>query len=742
MFDIEGTFDQQIQSFAKVRPTVVFPEALDPRIIEAVCYLVRFVRPVFLSPAAQVRDVIARDLGHLDSDRADFLLSESAFVDIPARTDLIEEFARAQFEFCREQGSPVPLETAQRMVMEPARFGIWSVRLDHADTVVGGARHAPKDYFRPMLRLLARQQVCCEAGVFVLPADAAPDAFPHNIVVFGDVGVNATMTPEVLAQVAVGTCVVARDLIPPEVLPEIHGVIVSYSNRGSDEGPSPELVRQAMALIPKVLAERVDKSKRYATIRIQGEVKVSVALSQRSAMYHDGDHETKWDGSPNVIICPNLEMGNLLYHLYAARFPEAKKFPAVFGLRFGGVDLPMDCTPEDIRLAIKASVLRMYRFGEWQRTPRDTFFHRHRVLALNPGSTSTRISVFEGEEERFTVELQHTAEELLPFEGKSITEQYAFRKQIITKALADHGLSLADLDAIAARGGLLHPIPHGTLAVSDDMVADLRAARYGEHASNLGALIARELTAGLSKPAFIVDPVVVDEAHERVRVSGMKAVRRRIISHALNQIATARRYAEERETFYEKVNVIVCHLGGGISVGAHKRGRYIDVNNALDGEGPFSPQRSGGMPTGQLIELCFSGRYSRAELKLLNKGRGGLIDLLGTADLREVERRIDAGDQEAARVYEAMVYQIAKEITSLIPAFDGEPVDRILLTGGMARSQRLVGELTRLVAAMGCGVSVYAGENEISALVKGALRVLDGKEEARQYVSEPKKPAV
>jgi butyrate kinase len=741
MFDIEGSFDRQILSFGKIRPTVVFPEALDPRVIEAVCHLARFVRPVFLASEAQAREVVARDLRHVDPDRVDYLLSESTFVDIPARTDLVEEFARAQFEFCQQMGSPVPLERAQQMIMEPARFGIWSVRLDHADTVVAGARHAPKDYFRPMLRLLAKQQIQCEAGIFVLPADAALDTFPHDIVVFGDVGVNATMTPEVLASVAVGTCVVARDLIPEDVLPDIRGVIVSYSNRGSDEGPSPELVRKAMALIPDVLAERVDKGERYRTISIQGEVKVSVALSQRSAMYHSADHEARWAGGPNVIICPNLEMGNLLYHLYAARFPEAKKFPAMFGLRFRGVDLPMDCTPEDIRLAIKASVLRMYRFGEWKRTPRDTFFHRHRVLAVNPGSTSTKIGVFEGEEERFTVELQHTAEELLPFEGKGITEQYAFRKEIITRALADHGLNLADLDAVAARGGMLHAVPHGTLAVSDDMVSDLRAARYGEHASNLGALIARELTADLAKPAFIVDPVVVDEAQERVRVTGMKAIRRKVISHALNQIATARRYAEERETFYEKVNVIVCHLGGGITVGAHKHGRYIDVNNGLDGEGPFSPQRSGGMPTGQMIELCFSGRYTKPELKLLNKGRGGLIDLLGTADLREVERRIDAGDREAARVYEAMTYRIAKEIASLVPAFDGEPVDRVLLTGGMARSPRLVGDLSRLLAAMGCGLSVYPGENELSALVKGALRVLDGKEEARQYLAEPRPPA-
>jgi len=738
MFDIEGSFDQQLLAFPGVRPTIVFPEALDPRMLEAVCHLARFVRPVLLAPRAAVMEVVRRDLGHVDCGRVEYALSEAVFVDVAQQTGLLEEFAAAQLELCRAQGQTASMDEALALVREPARFGIWAVRLDHADTVVAGLTHPPKEYFRPMLRLLAQDSFCCETGVFVLPDEHTDESFPRNIVVFGDVGVNAAMTPELLAQVAVGTCAVARDLIPSEVLPEIHGVIVSYSNRGSDEGPSPDLVRQATTLIPEVLADRVRHSPRYATIRIRGEVKVSVALSQRSATYYRQGADATWEGGPNVIVCPNLETGNLLYHLYAARFPDAKKFPALFGVRFRGVDLAMDSTPEDVRLAVKASVLRMHRYGEWKRTPRDTFFRRRRVLAVNPGSTSTKVGVYEGEEERFTVELQHSAEELRPFEGKSITEQYAFRKAIITKMLAEHDLVVSDLDAVAARGGVLHPVPHGTLAVGEDMLADLRSARYGEHASNLGALIAHELTAGLGRPAFIVDPVVVDEAPERVKVTGMKAVRRRVISHALNQIATARRYAEDHETFYEKVNVVVCHLGGGISVGAHKRGRYIDVNNALDGEGPFSPQRSGSMPTGQMIELCFSGKLTKPELKQLNKGRGGLIDLLGTADLREVERRMDAGDAEATRVYEAMAYQIAKEVASLLPAFDGEPVDRVLLTGGMARSQRLVAELTRLLAALGCGVTAYPGENEMAALVQGALRVLDGREQALTYTAEPR----
>lgn len=732
MFDIEASLESRLLAVPRNRPTVVFPEALDPRTLEAACFLGRFIRPVFLAPEAEVRAVAAQRLAHLGADRVAYTLSESAFVDPASRPDLLESFAAACVEFGRAHQRPVSLDEARALVREPGRFGIWAVKLGHADMVVGGAIHEPKAFFRPMVDILAQRSVTCEAGVFVLPDEHPEEVYPHNIVIFGDVGVNASMTPRTLAEVAVGTCAVARDLIPEEVLPEIRCAMVSYSNRGSDEGPSPELVRQAADLVPQILAERIAHSPRYASIQIRGEVKVSVALSRRSAdLYHtDG---LPWEGVPNVIVCPNLDMGNLLYHLYATRFPEAKKFPVMFGLWFQGVDLPMDCTPEDIRLAVKASLMRLHAYGEWKRTPRDTFFRRHRVLVLNPGSTSTKTSIFEGDEERHTEELQHSAEELKPFEGHPITEQFAFRKEAVLRFLGGKGLSLADLDAVAGRGGLLRPIPHGTWRVGPAMLEDLRTGGRGEHASNLGALIAAELVAGTDRPAYIVDPVVVDEADPKVRISGLKELPRRVISHALNQIATARRYAEEHETFYERVNVIVAHMGGGITVGAHRKGRYIDVNNGLDGEGPFSPQRTGTLPAGQLIDLCFSGKYTKAELKLKNKGRGGLIDLLGTSDMREVERRVEAGDAEATLVYDAMVYQIAKAITGQAPAFDGAPIDAILLTGGMARSPKLVAELTRLTAALGCPVKVYPGENEMAALAKGALRVLSGREAAKDY---------
>jgi len=737
MFDIERSLEERLLQMGRDRPTVVFVEATDPRVLEAVCWLTRFCRPVLLASREEVLAQVRQHLGHVDPARVEYALSECAFVPVSAREDLIGEFAEAMRERpeCRWMAQD-DRERRQR-AMDPGVFGLFAVRLGHADMVVGGAAHAPKDWFRPMLRLFATRRDVCEAGIFVLPDDHPSDFFPNNIVVFGDIAVNATMTPEVLAEVAVGTCAVARDIIPEDVLPTIHGAIVSYSNRGSDEGPSPMLVRAAMERVPEVLARRITRGERYRSIRISGEVKISAALSQRSAAYHLHGGEGRPLDPINVVICPNLDMGNLLYNLYAVRFPRARKFPLLTGVGSQAVDLAMDTTADDVRLAVKATLLRLHLHGGWRRTPKDTFFRRYRVLAINPGSTSTKIAVYENDQEVFTEEVQHGPEEMAPFEGRRIVEQHGMRRDAVLAALARHGLSMGDIDAVSARGGLVRPIPHGTYVVDEPLLEDLRAGVQGDHASNLGGLIASQLVEGSGKAAFIVDPVVVDEVPSRVKITGIREIRRRVISHALNQVATARRFAEEQETFYERVNVVVAHMGGGITVGAHHRGRYVDVNNGLDGEGPFTPERSGSLPVGQLIDLCFSGRYTREQLKALNKGGGGLMDLLGTKDLREVERRIAEGDAWAAEVFEAMTYQVAKWVCSLLPAFDGEPLDAVLLTGGMARSPRLTGRIRELLAALPCPVRIYPGENEMAALVKGALRVLHGREQALLYRPEP-----
>jgi butyrate kinase len=736
MFDIGAALDQQMQALLKNRPTVVFIEPEDPRVVEAAFDLPRFCRPVFLAPRDQVASLIQRELGSVDPSRVEFLLSESAFCPIESRSDLVEEFARTYRDALskddRKLKNPPTLEEGRRFASTPAGFGILSVLRGHADLVVGGARHEPRDYFRPLLRFLKTENFACEVGIIILPESHQDGVYPHNLVVLGDVGVNATVHPETLAEIAVNTCVVARDLIPEEVLPKINGAVVSYSNRGADEGPSAELVRKAGALIPRFLNKRIAQNDRYSSISIVSEIKISVALSEKSAhrypRLHDGDLQKN-----NVIITPNLDTGNLLFHLFGTLYPDAHRFTIVAGIGQRGVDLPMDVSPADAALAVKGTILRLLRSGNWKRTERDTFFPRPRILAINPGSTSTKVAIYEGEEEIVTEELQHRVEDLAPFEGQSITAQFAFRKAAVLNFLSVHGYRIEDLEAVSARGGLLRPIPHGTYRVNDKMKDDLLAGLGGEHASNLGALIADELVRGTDKPAYITDPVVVDELLDRVRITGLREMKRRAVSHALNQIATCHRYAREHGSFYERLNLIVCHLGGGISIGAHKKGRCVDVNNALDGEGPFTPQRSGSLPVGPLIRLCFSGKYTQDQLLRLNKGKGGLIDLVGTADFRLVEEKALAGETEYAQVFDALCYQVSKWIASMVPAFDGETIDGIILTGGMARSKPLVQRVRSYLGNALPPLTVYGGENEMAALAQGALRVLTGREPAREY---------
>lgn len=353
-----------------------------------------------------------------------------------------------------------------------------------------------------------------------------------------------------------------------------------------------------------------------------------------------------------------------------------------------------------------------------------------RILAINPGSTSTKIAIYDNEKEVFETTLRHSNEEIDQYE--KISDQYDFRKQVILTALSDNDINLTKLSAVVGRGGLLKPIKGGTYAVNDQMLVDLKAAQMGEHASNLGGMIANEIAQQLNIPAFIVDPVVVDELEPVARISGMPEIDRISIFHALNQKAVARRYAQENNKPYESLNLIVAHLGGGISVGAHEKGRVVDVNNALDGEGPFSPERTGGLPVGDLAKLCFSGKYTHADIKKMIKGKGGLVAYLGTNDGRDVVKMIEAGDEKAKLIFEAMAYQVAKEIGSCAAVLKGN-VDAIILTGGLAYGAMLTQWIKDRVSFIS-DVIIYPGEDEMSALAQGGLRVLRNEEKAQIYV--------
>lgn len=342
------------------------------------------------------------------------------------------------------------------------------------------------------------------------------------------------------------------------------------------------------------------------------------------------------------------------------------------------------------------------------------------ILTINPGSTSTKIAVFEDEKEIFSKTLRHSAEELAPF--STVASQFQFRKDIIMRELQEAGIQIDRLSAIVGRGGLVKPIESGIYEVTDALAHDLEHPIMGEHASNLGGLIARDIAGEINNgsKAYIADPVVVDEMEPIARISGHPAIKRASIFHALNQKVIARTYARECGKRYEDLNLIVAHMGGGISVGAHCHGRVIDVNNALDGDGPFSPERSGGLPTASLVNICYSGT-SKAEVKKMLKGEGGVVAYLGTNDMRLVEEKA-ATDPKYALIQDAMCYQVAKEIGAMAAVLKGK-VDAILLTGGIAYGKpitKAISEMTDFIAP----VKIYPGEDEMRALALNGLMVL------------------
>jgi butyrate kinase len=356
--------------------------------------------------------------------------------------------------------------------------------------------------------------------------------------------------------------------------------------------------------------------------------------------------------------------------------------------------------------------------------PADEF----RVLAINPGSTSTKFAIYVNEHPAFVKNIRHSDSEMAQFRGRPVLDQHPFRSAQIEAALSSAGYNLPELHAVVGRGGLLPPMTSGTYLVNEEMLHELRLAKRGEHASNLGAFLAYDLARRAGVQAYIVDPVSVDEWPEPARLSGSALLERPCLFHALNSKMVAKRYAGERGHPYESLRLIVAHLGSGISVSAHANGRVVDATNSRE-EGAFSTERAGAVPVMQLVDLCFSGKYTRDQVEALLFREGGLYSYLGTKDLVEVERRIAAGDAKANLVFVAMVAQIAREIGAMATVLNGK-VDALLFTGGMAHSERLVSGLMERVNWI-APVKVYPGEDELQALSEGALRVLRKEEQPR-----------
>lgn len=353
-----------------------------------------------------------------------------------------------------------------------------------------------------------------------------------------------------------------------------------------------------------------------------------------------------------------------------------------------------------------------------------------KLLIINIGSTSTKLAVYNDETPEFTHILRHPQEDLKPL--RSISEHYGYRRPLVMEALRERGLEDAHFDAVVGRGGLIKPSPSGTYGVNRLMYDDLLSAKWGKHLVNLGGILAFEVANAHGCPAYIVDPVVVDELEEVARLSGYPGMPRTVAWHALNQKAIAKGYAKSVGKKYEDMDLIVAHMGGGVTIGAHHKGRVVDVNNAIDGDGPYSAERPGGLPVGEVMRLCYSGKYPTYEdIRKEFTSRGGLVAYLGTNDMKEAAARVEAGDAYAKLVLHGMAYQTAKDIGAAAAVLKGK-AEAILITGGIAYNAMIIDWIKEMVASF-APVVVVPGEDELGALALGALRVLRGEEEAREY---------
>ena len=729
MFELERTLDEQLREFRGSKPTLIFPEADDPRILEAASHLIAFAKVVL----ARSRDEVERDL---DTQNVTLKVSRKRFLGaVRCRSprdepELTREFAEELVRHSAGRSWEVDAEEARRLVEDPVYFSILAVRLGCADAVLGGVAHASRDFFRPCLRLLDRQGTVYEMALFALPDSHAQGIFQQNLVMFSDVALNPEPSSERLADIAVGACTTMRQLVPPSVLPQVNGAILSYSTRGSGTGASVERIRGAELLIAEKITRLRERDPLYESVNIASELQISCAISPEAAFSKLGEAaiDNPAVGHSNVLIAPSLDTGNLLYHIYNTRYPEAKVVLVIGGMRNQALDFSRGSVARDVVLGAKALILRLYRSGRFVHTRRDHFYPRHKILTLFPRTSSTELALWAGRDlvgrERFS----HPEEVL----SRRVIDQLEPRLAVVRGFLEQHGVRPGDLEVVVGRGGLVLPVRSGIYRVDDAMVAHLSEARSGENVSNLGAIMAREIAGEEVENVFIIDPPVVDELDETARITGLAESEQEAAWHALAQKSVARLFAMQRGEEYEDLRLIVAYLGTGISIGAHVHGRCVKVRNALF-DGPMSPVRSGSLPGLDLIELCFTGMTKRQVVEKISR-YGGLRSYLGTADLREVERSIEEeGSLRARLVFDALVQQIAAEIASLAPTFRGEQVDRVLLTGEMVRSARLVRELRTCLASLGLEIAVYPGNREIEGMRDGALSVLYGQEEPQEY---------
>lgn len=719
MIDLDKLVDEQLNGMLSapgaVKPVIVFPEANDPRIISAASGLINQARVVLIGEAAEIRSLCDYKSAELYCPR-DRFFSQVQIVN-PARSELKEELAMALQEASKGRKWEFTSMEAREKILNPVFFGAMLVRLGYADACLGGVANSTKDFLAPCLRLIKSSGTAFEMGLFCLPDEDNP-LWENNVVMFADVALNLKPSPEQLSDIAVGACKTLRDIFPPTVLSGVNGAMISYSTKGSGQGPSVEAIRQAEPLAAQKLAALKESDPVYKDINITGELQISVAVSREAAQVKLKNRLDEFEsaGKANVLIVPSLDEGNMLYHLFNTQYPEAQS-----SLIMGGMDgqvLDYSRGSSVLQVVRGAKLLLLTRIKAAKPLVRTSpLFPSPRIVAINPGSVSTQIAVFDGDAPVLNVVIEHDKSGANA--SASIVEETKARLTAVRRTLEKHDIDPCGAAMIMSRGGMLPGPQAGTYRISEAMLTAIENGAVEDHPSNLGAFMAWELSEQGKTPAFIVDCPTIDELTPENRLTGIKGIEKTPIWHALSQRQAARMYADLANERVQDLNLIVAHLGSGVSIGSHARGKCINVENAIF-DGPMGPSRAGDVPAEAVIELCYAG-LEKAMVKKIFSAVGGLYSHLGAHDLRLIQDRAD--DPDVAAVLSAMASGIASRILARLSDFYPEPVDQIILTGRMCLSPVLLEKVLEKLTLAGVEVTVFPGSVEAEALRDAAMRV-------------------
>ena len=723
MIDLDTLLDEQLQERLSgpdaLKPVIVFPEASDPRIISAASGLISLARVVLLGDTEEIRSLCDYKSAELLCPRERFFTRIQIIN--PADSPLSDELATALEKASKNRKWEMPPDQAREKILNPVFFGAMLVRQGYADACLGGVANASKDFLAPCLRLIPFSGTAFEMGLFCLP-DQAPPLWEKNVVMFADVALNLSPSPAQLADIAVGACKTLRDIFPPSVLPEVNGAMISYSTKGSGQGPSVESIRAAEPLAQEKLLGLKAQDPSYEGITITGEVQISVAVSRDAAKIKLKNRLDEFEGAgkANVLIVPGLDEGNMLYHLFNTPYPSAHSSLIMGGME--GQVLDYSRGADVVQILRGAKLLLLTRFKSQKPLVKTTpLFPSPRILILNPGSVSTQVAIFDGDTMVVNTVIEHPRADT--WESGGLADRACARLADVYKILDRNEIRINSVRMIMSRGGMLPGPEPGSYAITPAMLDTLKTNALENHPSNLGAFMAWEISACGKIPAFVTDCPTLDQLAPEHRLTGIKGIFKTPIWHALSQRHAVRMYADLTQDRPRDLNLIVAHLGSGISVGSHAGGNCINVDNAMF-DGPMGPSRVGTLPAEAVIELCYAG-LEKDSVKKLFTGSGGLFSYFGTHDIRKIQDRLNQ-DPEALQVVEMLAAGIASRILSRLSDFHPEPVDQIILTGRLAMSPILLDRLLEKLTLVSPDITVFPGSFEAEALRDAGMRLYLG----------------